>query len=320
MLQVKKFLISIDTEGDNLWRWRIGKQITTENAKYLPRFQELCEKYGFKPTYLTNYEMAKNPFFANYFKNKLDDNLCEIGMHLHAWNSPPLYDLEIRNDVPVGAPFITEYPIEITEEKVCFLTELLENTFETEIFTHRSGRWATNQEYFKILNNCNYKIDCSVTPMIDWTKAAGQSSGSWGTDYTDFKQSPYIIDNTDILEIPVTVRENHRLKSLKSCGIRKSIKRINEAHKGYGPVWLRPRNNKDNLDDLIYLTNKILKEPNTDYLMFMLHSSEFMPGGSPSFVDEESIEQLYKNLDILFKHISRSYSGCTFKEYYEKKK
>ena len=114
---MKKFLISIDTEGDNLWKWCVGKPITTENAKYLPRFQELCEKYGFKPTYLTNYEMVKDPFFANYFKKKSNNNLCEIGMHLHSWNSPPDHDLEIRNDVSAGAPFITEYPPEIISKK-----------------------------------------------------------------------------------------------------------------------------------------------------------------------------------------------------------
>ncbi|MDR8263551.1 deacetylase, partial [Acinetobacter baumannii] len=48
------FLITIDTEGDNLWQKH--DSITTENARYLPRFQQLCEKYGFKPVYLTNYE------------------------------------------------------------------------------------------------------------------------------------------------------------------------------------------------------------------------------------------------------------------------
>ncbi|WP_395754844.1 hypothetical protein [Edwardsiella ictaluri] len=50
------FIITIDTEGDNLWQNH--DRITTENARYLPRFQLLCEKYGFKPVYLTNYEMA----------------------------------------------------------------------------------------------------------------------------------------------------------------------------------------------------------------------------------------------------------------------
>lgn len=55
---MKHFIITVDTEGDNLWEYKKGTPIGTENAKYLPRFQSLCEKYGFKPVYLTNYEVS----------------------------------------------------------------------------------------------------------------------------------------------------------------------------------------------------------------------------------------------------------------------
>lgn len=43
---MKTFLITVDTEGDNLWQWKPGEKITTENSLFIPRFQELCEKYG----------------------------------------------------------------------------------------------------------------------------------------------------------------------------------------------------------------------------------------------------------------------------------
>lgn len=39
------FLITIDTEGDNLWQNH--DRIATENTRFLPRFQALCEKYAF---------------------------------------------------------------------------------------------------------------------------------------------------------------------------------------------------------------------------------------------------------------------------------
>ena len=39
------FIITIDTEGDNLWAVSdIKTPVRTENAKYLYRFQMLCEK------------------------------------------------------------------------------------------------------------------------------------------------------------------------------------------------------------------------------------------------------------------------------------
>jgi len=43
------FIITIDTEGDNLWA--NPREITTHNAAYLPRFQSLCERFRFKPVY-----------------------------------------------------------------------------------------------------------------------------------------------------------------------------------------------------------------------------------------------------------------------------
>ena len=55
------FIITIDTEGDNIWAH--PHPVTTENARHLPRFQELCERYGFAPSYLVDYEMAIDPIF-----------------------------------------------------------------------------------------------------------------------------------------------------------------------------------------------------------------------------------------------------------------
>jgi hypothetical protein len=58
------FIVTIDTEGDDIWNG--PREITTCNARYLPRFQELCERFGLKPTYLVNYEMAVSPAFVEF--------------------------------------------------------------------------------------------------------------------------------------------------------------------------------------------------------------------------------------------------------------
>lgn len=57
------FIITLDTEGDNLWE--SGPVITTQNT-VLPRFQALCEKYSFKPVWLTNYEMATDDAYIEF--------------------------------------------------------------------------------------------------------------------------------------------------------------------------------------------------------------------------------------------------------------
>src|SRR5215831_8388473 len=85
------FLITIDTEGDNLWSR--PREITTRNAHYLPRFQALCERHSLKPTYLTTWEMVQSDAFRRFAFKARGRGAAEIGMHLHAWNSPPCMSL-----------------------------------------------------------------------------------------------------------------------------------------------------------------------------------------------------------------------------------
>ena len=81
--------------------------------------------------------------------------------------------------------------------------------------------------------------------------------------------------------------------------------------------WLRPSKNPS-IKSLKSVLNQL--DSDSDYAMFMLHSSEFMPGGSPSFKNENEIEQLFSCLEQLFSYAkSKGYKGCTLKDYYYKK-
>ena len=54
-----------------------------------------------------------------------------------------------------------------------------------------------------------------------------------------------------------------------------------------------------------------------DYIMFMLHSSELMPGGSPTFRNEKEIEQLYEDIEEAFEFLrNHDVTGATCYEYY----
>jgi hypothetical protein len=310
---MKYFLITVDTEGDNLWEYRLGNPITTENARYLPRFQNLCNNYGYKPVYLTNYEMVRDDFFVKFVLKELSDSNCEIGLHLHAWNSPPYYELS-PGDNNYGLPYLIEYPRAVMNEKTDFLLTHLRNIFNTGIVSHRAGRWAMNRDYFDILAEHGIEIDCSITPHISWENKPGFSFGSKGSDYTTCPENPFITKTSsgNILEMPVTIR---RLRILpRTLRIRPLFSGIKEFITRK-PVWLRPNGN--NLQDLLSLI-KVIQRSDSDYLMFMIHSSELMPGGSPTFKTEASIEKLYQDLKIIFTAISKSFAGIMLKDYAKK--
>ena len=286
---MKAFLITVDTEGDNLWQWRPGNKITTENTLYIPRFQNLCEKYGFKPVYLTNYEMAMDDRWVAYSAPKAREGKCEIGMHLHAWNTPPEYRLEERFG---GNPYITEYPPEVMAQKVATMMTLLRERYEMDIVSHRSGRWATNEAYFDALAQNGIRVDCSVTPELDLSGIAGCSKNC-GNDYRRAPKGIYQI-HPQILEVPMTTR---CIRQARSGSIKHRVKTLLKGEE----CWLRPI--RHSVRPMIELTEKVLREGNDDYLEFMIHSSELMPGGSIFFKTEEAVETLYETMDQYFSYV-----------------
>ncbi|WP_029201384.1 hypothetical protein [Oribacterium sp. NK2B42] len=305
----KSFLITIDTEGDNIWNWQDGNEISTENSAYLPRFQALCEKYNFKPTYLTNYEMACEERFVELAADALGKGACEIGMHLHAYNNPPFFPLSVTQKK--NFPYLIEYPEEIIDEKIKRLNDLLIEKFGITPRSHRAGRWALNDSYLRLLKKHGYRFDCSVTPGVDWSGAKGSTEGSKGSDYTKCMNTPYYISE-GMLEIPVTIKRIH--KSFLNIDSPQNMARIIKHHVLGQQVWLRPNGN--NIKEISALLEKE-KKTNSGYLMFMLHSSELMPGGSPTFHSPKDIEVLYEHIEMIFMSAKQFCDGKTLTEYAE---
>lgn len=311
------FLITIDTEGDDLWSRPSGK-VGTQNALFLPRFQALCERYGFKPTYLTNYEMAMSEAYCEFARDAVSRGTAEVGMHLHAWDSPPERPLTAEDHR--HHPFLVDYPLEAMREKVAFMTQLLSDKFGVAMRSHRAGRWAFDERYAALLVDYGYCVDCSVTPGVSWAEATG-APGRVGTDYTHFPEQPYFLDLQDIsrpgdsnlLELPMTIGRSawHRANPKVYDGLLgKVLRRVSPEL-----CWLRP--NGRNLPGMIKLVDQCAAD-GREHLEFMLHSSEFMPGGSPVFPDEASIERLYEHMDALFAHIASRFSGATLSEFHDR--
>lgn len=312
----KYCILTLDTEGDNLWEvrnsdWSIAR-IVNRNGEYLERFQILCEKYGLIPTYLVDYEMSLSAPFINMAERHREG--LEIGMHMHAWNNPPICSLPDRYGG--HKPYIGEYPKEIQKQKVEYITRHLEDTFQRPIRSHRGGRWYIDPAYINILHEYGYTADCTVTPGIDWTYNSGQCENSKGIDYRKAPRGIYELSELDvskkgnagILEIPVTTLKKQRKLSQR-------MSHMDLWHRGSGNseyFWLRPDGN--NIKSMKSIVDD--REKRNEYLEFMIHSSELMPGGSPTFKTNASIERLYKDLEELFSYIkSKGYKAAGLSEY-----
>jgi peptidoglycan/xylan/chitin deacetylase (PgdA/CDA1 family) len=299
-------VVTVDVEGDNLWSR--PTRVTTSNARFLPRFHELCVRHGLPPVYLTTHEMAQCADFRTFAGRVLARGEGEIGMHLHAWNSPP--DMPLTPDDAGRQPYLTEYGEPVMRQKIAALTRVLEDVCGTAILSHRGGRWAFDDTYARLLIEHGYLVDSTVTPHVVWHGRSDSESGFRAPDYTGFPEAPYFVDPDDVrrpgqsplLEVPVT-----------TCRI--PLERLDGSAGGPAAPfivrWLRP--NGRNLKALRWVLDHALDEARP-CLVLMLHSSELMPGGSPTCPQAEDVEALYRDLDAFFAVAARACRGRTLTE------
>jgi hypothetical protein len=300
-------LVTVDVEGDDLWSR--PRQVTTKNARFLPRFHALCRQHGLRPTYLATFEMVTSAAFEAFGRAVVAADEGEIGMHLHAWNSPPHAPITERDDW--HQPYATQYPAATLRAKTESLTRLIEDTFQVPVHSHRGGRWAFNETCARALAHLGYRVDSSVTPHINWQRSA-RALDPHAPDYTGFPERPYFVDLDDVrrpggsalLEVPVT-----------TCRI--PFESRTPAMAGTEPTfvrWLRP--NGRNVKALEWVVAQALAEQRP-CLVLMLHSSELMPGGSPALPGAVHVEALYRDLELLFESTSGRCRGATLSEFHQ---
>lgn len=312
------FLVTVDAECDDAWAR--SSNFITRNAEYLPRFQDICESYGLRPTYFANFEMATSPVFREFGRTVLRRAAGEIGMHLHAWNSPPIVPLT-RDDNSYH-PYLTEYTAPIMQEKINYMTDLLEDTFGVKMTSHRAGRWGLNEVYASILAERGYTVDCSVTPLTSWAEHLGDPDQHGGPNYTNFPLFPYFMDlsdisrpgNSSLLEIPVTAMElrSPKLRTISSR-LRKGSVATRVLNRVFPPrCLLVPAEHSSRLLRKAARKSVALRPP---CVQFALHSSNLMPNGSPLYRTERDVEKLYSELHKLFSFAKEKMRGATVTEF-----
>jgi len=287
------FVITLDTEPDDEWgRPRIA---TTENARFIPRFHELCVRKGFKVTYLMTLEMVEDEFLHGYLQPRLRAGECEVGAHLHPWNTPPL--VPVTADDLEHHPYPFEYPTEIQREKLDTLVRAVERQYGVRPVSYKAGRWGLDEVHADLLEEMGFRADTSVCPGVNWGPSKGDPRRDGGPNFTTAPILPYRLSREDVCrpgsmglwEIPPTIvfysRWGRYVPGVKAMyrRVRKVRRLFDRVHRG--SLWLRP-----------YPTRLALRT-GTPVLNMTLHSSELMPGASPYNKTEASIEDLFVRLE-----------------------
>jgi hypothetical protein len=317
-----KFILTIDTEADN--QWDHGRDLTTENIHYIPRFQEFCEKYKVKPTYLVTSEICEDGFAKEIFTDYIMAERIEIGAHLHSWTTPPFQEKDGYRKNDKNHSFANELPEDLLIEKVKILTNHIESSFGVRPQSFRSGRYGFNKQVAKILVDNQYLVDSSVTPFIDWSEHIGLPKGKGGPDFLYHSAYPYryIFNDNSLLELPVTILPTkfplnmddklarYYFRNVDHNVLFKVLRRLYLKHQ---PLWLRP-NIWMNLDLFTDIINEAERR-HLPYIVMMFHSSELMPGCSIYWINKEDVEKLYGLLETLFSSLlTRNIESVTLTE------
>jgi len=109
---------TIDTEGDESSGARPREITHPQRGATCLASQSLCERFGFKPVYLTNYEMAMSDVFVEFAaRDVLARGAGEVGMHLPRMELAATRPADQRSDFHF-LPYLIEYPDQVMREKI----------------------------------------------------------------------------------------------------------------------------------------------------------------------------------------------------------
>ena len=301
--------VSVDVEEDN-WGFT-GSRPTVENIRMISRLQGLFDRRGIKPTYLVTYPVASQGWAVDLLGGILSSGKCEIGAHLHPWNTPP-----VREEINERNSMLKNLPYELQLEKLNALTGKIRCAFGRQPRSFRAGRWGLGGETVNALIGAGYLVESSVTPMMSWV-----DSGD-GPDYPDSRTEPYWLPaewdapgadrGRRILEFPATIGFNRwpfdfwqgvyarlRKESLSFLHLSGLLHCAGLLRK----IWLSPE--ISSARDMIDLS-RLMMEKRLKFLNLSFHSTTLLPGKGPFVRDDMELELFYsrlgKFLDYLASH------------------
>lgn len=278
-------LFTIDVEED-MPRWNITNPITVENARALPGLQEICDEFGVRPTYLCNYPMVVQQPSAGILQKLHASGRCEIGTHLHPWNTPPFNGIPGKSvDEQTIAYYLRDLGPGKFRAKLDLLTKEIQQLTGIRPLTFRAGRYGIDGPTLRVVQELGYTVDTSVTPLAEHT-------ADGGPDFRSAPQIPYRPSGDDvrhrgnlqIVEVPVSIALTRRVpRSLSNLYV-------------HLPRWTRLRGilSSDFLNIVDYawlypvrfnlkqmqLCARSLIAHGSPVLNVFLHSSELVPGVS----------------------------------------
>ena len=268
-------LVVVDTEEEFDWDQGFHREATSVMAMdEIGRFQEVCDAFGIRPTYVVDYPVAAQERGVRSLRAIHDAGRAEIGAHLHPWVTPPFVeDVSAKNSYPGNLP------PDVERAKIASVTEAIQGSFGARPRVYRAGRYGIGPRTPGILLDLGFEVDTSICPAFDF-RADG------GPDHSSHSSAPRWLAGT-LLELPNTAGYTgamggaagafHRLASrpaMERMRLPGILARLRLAER----ILLSPEGYE--LDELRRLTTT-LRRAGLRIFTLSLHSPSLKPGCTP---------------------------------------
>jgi len=316
-----KLIVTIDTEEEGLWSNRFsGYDNPVKNLAGIPAFQAICDRHGVRPTYLVNTPVVSNEKDSAVLDDILRDGRCEIGCHIHPWNTPPEED-----DIASERSYLCNLPVGLQRKKLATVTAQIEQRFGIRPTSFRAGRYGLDDKGAAILKELGYIVDSSVCPYMDY-------SDDGGPDFRTATWRPYFVGNkllepsltcTELVEVPVSFGFNwtnfataHRVDeflsgpAMRRFRLKGVLERIGVLRK----IKFSPE--KSDSKRLSTLASAYTRQA-APCIVMMFHSSSLVPGLSPYVPDPAALGSFLRTIDETFAYCLNTLGmrGATLSEF-----
>jgi hypothetical protein len=185
--------VVIDAEEDFDWdRPLQGTAKSTLHIRNLRVLAEILQAYGATPTYLLTYPVLQDPDAVAIIRHQLERGLCDAGLQLHPWVTPPFGE-----DVSLRASFLGNLSVNQEEQKLLSLRARFIECFGVTPKIYRAGRYGLSQHTPTLLEKHGFTIDTSIAPRTNF-------AADGGPDYRDFDNAPFWFgQQASLLEVPL---------------------------------------------------------------------------------------------------------------------
>ena len=299
-------IVTIDTEEEGLWSGRFaGYDTPVENLAGIPAFQLICDRFDIKPTYLVNSPVVENERASAVFESIIAGSRCEIGCHIHPWNTPPVDD-----DTTSERSYLCNLPLEEQRNKLATVTGQISQRFGQRPTSFRAGRYGLDSAGAELLRDLGYIVDSSVCPFMDYSEDGGPDfrGAPWQPYFVGHELTKPATSSTSLLEVPVSFGFNwtnferaNRLQEwlsgprLRRMRLRGILDRLGILRK----IKFSPeKGDASQLRPLI----RAYCDQDAPCMVMMFHSSSLQPGNTPYVRDDSELQGFLNTIERTFEY------------------